>query len=260
MGTFSVRKTTEQFIAEAKVVHDNKYDYSKVQYQGNKIKVCIICPIHGEFSQSPLKHLRGQRCPKCKAERQRTLIYGVATCAELGQSRTNAYESWFGMIRRCYHTRPFESAYEQCYVCDEWLDFSNFKKWFNTIDNGYREKYQLDKDILVKGNKVYSPQTCCFVPMELNTLLTKRHNCRGVLPIGVSIYIQNKNTLYKASISKCHKHIHLGYFSTPIEAFNAYKTAKEKHIKELAEKYFQEGKITEKVYNALMKYEVEITD
>jgi hypothetical protein len=53
---------------------------------------------------------------------------------------------------------------------------------------------------------------------------------------------------------------YLGYYATPLEAFNAYKTAKEEYIKELAEKYFQEGKITERVYNALMKYEVEITD
>ena len=52
----------------------------------------------------------------------------------------------------------------------------------------------------------------------------------------------------------------IGRFNTPLEAFNAYKIAKENYIKELAEKYFQEGKITEKVYNALMKYEVEITD
>lgn len=260
MGVFSVRKTTEKFISEAIELHKDKYDYSKVDYRGNKAKVCIICPMHGEFYQSPLKHLRGQGCPKCKSEKQHTTIYGVATCSELGQSRTNAYKLWFGMIRRCYNTRPFEKTYEECFVCNEWLDFSNFKNWISDKKNGYSEAYQLDKDIIVKGNKVYSPKTCCFVPMELNKLLTKRHNYRGALPIGVSIYMQNEKILYKSSISKYHKQVHLGYFATPIEAFNAYKTAKEKYIKELAKKYFQEGKITDKVYNALMKYEVEITD
>lgn len=260
MGTFSVRKTKEQFIADAISVHGNKYDYSKVEYITNSTKVCIICPIHGEFWQSPSKHLSKRGCPKCKAAKQRTLIYGVATCNELGQSRTPEYGLWFNMIRRCYHTRPFERAYNECSVCDEWLDFSNFKQWFNNLGNGYVEGYHLDKDIITKGNTIYSPSTCCFVPIEINSLLTKRQKLRGKYPIGVSEFKQNYQIKYKASISKYGSQCHLGYFNTPNEAFNAYKIAKEQYIKELAEKYFQEGKITKRVYNALMKYEVEITD
>ena len=60
------RKTATQFIKEARKVHGNKYEYSKVEYKNGKTKVCIICPIHGEFWQAPIKHLMGaQGCPKC---------------------------------------------------------------------------------------------------------------------------------------------------------------------------------------------------
>lgn len=59
------RKTNEQFIKEAKTVHRKKYDYSKVEYKGTHTKVCIICPIHGEFWQTPRRHLEGDGCPKC---------------------------------------------------------------------------------------------------------------------------------------------------------------------------------------------------
>lgn len=162
------------------------------------------------------------------------------------------------MFRRCYskifHAR--QSTYSDCTVCDEWLLLSNFKKWF---DENYIEGYALDKDILVKGNKVYSPETCCFVPNEINTLLTKRQNYRGKLPIGVTI--NNKSSNYIATINlNGKKRKYVGSFSTPDEAFEAYKEAKENHIKEVAEKYYKEGTISEKVYNALMNYEVEIDD
>ena len=57
--------TTEDFIKKAKLIHDEKYDYSKVNYVNNNTKVSIICAKHGEFLQSPSKHLIGQGCPKC---------------------------------------------------------------------------------------------------------------------------------------------------------------------------------------------------
>ena len=58
-------KTTEEFVEKAKIVHKNKYNYSKVEYNDNKTKVCIVCPKHGDFWQLPNDHLRGQGCPKC---------------------------------------------------------------------------------------------------------------------------------------------------------------------------------------------------
>lgn len=59
------RKTIEQFIQEARAVHGDKYDYSKVEYKNNNTPVCIICPEHGEFWQNPSDHLHGVNCPKC---------------------------------------------------------------------------------------------------------------------------------------------------------------------------------------------------
>ena len=61
----NIKKTTQDFIKESISVHGDKYDYSKVVYTTNKNKVCIICPEHGEFWQAPIKHLKGQGCPKC---------------------------------------------------------------------------------------------------------------------------------------------------------------------------------------------------
>ena len=60
------KPNTEEFIQNVKNIHNNKYDYSKVEYMGNKIKVIIICPKHGEFLQTAHNHISGQGCPKCK--------------------------------------------------------------------------------------------------------------------------------------------------------------------------------------------------
>ena len=116
--------------------------------------------------------------------------------------------------------------------------------------------FQLDKDILVKGNKLYSPDTCLFVPKEINTLLTHRRKDKGLYPVGVSY--KPRINRYRAQISKFKKVIHLGCFITPEEAFQAYKTAKEAYIKEVAEIY--KDQIDPRVYEALMNYQVEITD
>lgn len=254
MGTFSVRKTTEQFIAEAKAVHGDKYDYSKVEYVNNNTKVCIICPTHGEFWQIPKSHLNGNGCKKCHQCSKHK--YGVAICDIPNVCHERFYLIWRSILDRALsnvYKNKFPT-YKDCTVCKEWLTLSNFKNWFESLENGYKDGYHLDKDILVKGNKVYSPETCCFVPCEINLLFARKN--RGVLPIGV----QRVKNSFIASISVKYSNKYIGCYSTPEEAFTAYKLAKEQYIKELAESYFQQGKITERVYNALMKYEVEITD
>lgn len=170
-----------------------------------------------------------------------------------------SYNIWRGIIGRCYiyNNRFKDKSYRECAICDEWLLFSNFYNWFHDPTNGYRNGYHIDKDILIKHNKVYSPSTCCFVPQEINKTLISSKSSRGILPIGVS---KTKNNMYTARYSHINSVSTIGRYKTPMEAFCAYKNAKEQYIKELAENYFQEGKITEKVYNALMMYEVEITD
>ena len=174
----------------------------------------------------------------------------------LAPSKTPAYYAWHNMISRCYskdihNKRP---TYRDCFVCEEWKCFANFKEWFD--EQVYEHGWKLDKDILVKGNKEYGPDTCCFVPNEVNVLFTKRQNCRGELPIGVQ-YSESK-LRYRGTLNKGDEKVFLGYHSTQKEAFNAYKIAKENWIKEVADKW--KDKLDPRVYEAMYNYKVEITD
>ena len=118
----------------------------------------------------------------------------------------------------------------------------------------------LDKDILIKGNKEYAPDKCIFVPQRINNLFTKNDCKRGNLPIGVN-YRKDKNK-YEASCSILNNNIkkrkHIGYYNTPEEAFLAYKQFKEQYIKQVADEY--KGRIPDRLYEAMYKWEVEIDD
>ena len=114
----------------------------------------------------------------------------------------------------------------------------------------------LDKDILYKGNKVYSPSTCIFVPHDINSLLIKCNSTRGKYPIGVT-YVKRQN-VFKAQCRKRNVNIFLGHFNNSTDAFECYKIFKENLIKEIADEY--KPYIPRKLYDAMYKYEVEITD
>lgn len=159
------------------------------------------------------------------------------------------------MLSRCYSAGKSQKwpSYDGCSVCDEWLIFSNFRKWF---DENYVEGYALDKDIITKGNRMYSPETCCFVPARINNIILNRKKDRGKYPIGVT---KQCGRLY-AYVSINGKSIRIGVFSTVVEAFDAYKEAKERYIKEVATEYYSRGEITKRVYDAMMRYKIEITD
>jgi len=166
------------------------------------------------------------------------------------------YKIWCGILNRCYGAK-FHSkhTYEDVVLCKDWCNFPNFTKWY---EENFRpeimEGWHLDKDILIKGNKVYSPENCTFVPKEINGLFVKHNKLRGKYPIGV--HKQRDRFVSQISIKRVIKH--LGYFDTPEEAFQAYKTAKEAYIKEMANKW--RGQITEQCYQAMYNYKVEITD
>ena len=175
----------------------------------------------------------------------------------------NIYKHWSSMIRRCYadNKNKFNPTYKDCSVCEEWHNFQNFGKWFDenyyTIEN---ETMALDKDILVKGNKTYSPETCVFVPQRINSLFLKRNKSRGKYPIGTTYNKRDKKYescchMYKNNRYTRHA---IGNFDTPTEAFIAYKTFKEQYIKQVANEY--KDKIPKKLYDAMYRYEVEITD
>ena len=171
---------------------------------------------------------------------------------------TKCYNAWHNMLKRCYYSKYQEknTTYENCTVCKEWHNYQVYAKWHN--ENYYEIEGQtmtLDKDILNKGNKGYSTETCVFTPQFINVLFTKRDTERGEYPIGVS---KNGNK-FKALLNKGDgKQIYLGTFDTPEQAFLAYKKAKEEYIKEVAEKW--KSQIPQKLYDAMMNYEVEIDD
>lgn len=170
-----------------------------------------------------------------------------------------SYNTWKGMIYRCYDQRDMNkyTTYRDCTVCDEWLCYANFERWWN--DNYYEisnQEMNLDKDILFKGNKVYSPQTCVIVPQNINLLFINRKTKRGNLPVGVSYYKRDKK--YIATLGELGEAHYLGLYDTPIEAFGVYKQAKEKYIKAVADEY--KDKIPQKLYDAMYKWEIEIDD
>ena len=172
---------------------------------------------------------------------------------------TQASRMWKGMLNRCYNIKYLEKkpTYKGCEVCPEWHNFQNFAKWHE--DNYYEiegQEMHLDKDILTKGNRIYSPETCVFVPEAINSLLTKRQSCRGDLPIGVHFCSKGKKYIAQCGVSG--QRTYLGRFDSPMEAFNTYKAFKEKEIKRVADLY--KDRIPYKLYLALYNYTVEITD
>ena len=190
-------------------------------------------------------------------------VCGVGYLGDGEYSRVDrkvAYQTWVDVLKRVYVEKKSRTSYLDVSVCDEWHNFQNFAEWFYNQEfyeakdeNGKR--YDLDKDILVKGNKIYSPETCCFVPSEINCLFIRNKRFRGNLPIGVT----KSGKRFVSRLSKGFgNRVFLGSFKTETEAFLAYKKAKELYLRELAEKY--RNKVCNKTYLALVKYEVDVDD
>lgn len=170
---------------------------------------------------------------------------------KLEGKNTKVYTTWKNMFDRCYNkkTLNINTTYVGCSVDKRWHNFQVFAEWF---EENYIEGWELDKDILVKGNKVYSPETCCFIPKEVNSFFTKCNTTRGEYPVGVV----KSNNKFRARIGANRKS--LGTFNTPEEAFNAYRVAKKEGAKILAKKY--KNKLLEKCYQAITNYKIEIND
>ena len=163
------------------------------------------------------------------------------------------------MLRRCYSDslKKKYPTYIDCEVSDKFKSYEYFYEWCNKQIGFNNKGWHLDKDLLIKGNKVYSENSCVFIPHEINSLLIKCDASRGEHLIGVCW--NKKDNAFVAHVGKSKgKREYLGYFKTEIEAFNAYKKAKEAFIKEQAKKW--KLQIDERAYNALMNYQVDITD
>jgi len=190
------------------------------------------------------------------------LIYGVgwndgkypATC---NGKKTLSYGIWKSMLERVYYPkrRLKDLAYAGCSVGESFKSYSFFHEWCCQQIGFGCESFQLDKDLLRRGNKVYSDITCTFLPQEVNKLFTSRQACRGDLPLGV----QRDKDRFRAegNFGSFHKR-HLGSFATANEAFTRYKQVKEAYIKFKAEQWKEF--IDPRAYAALIAYEVLITD
>ena len=195
-------------------------------------------------------------------------VYGIGILGNkyppsINGVKTKEHELWQNMFQRCYSTtlKKRNPTYEGCEVSNNFKSYEYFYEWCHKqigFDNdGNGNPFQLDKDLLTKGNKVYSETTCVFIPQEINKVLVKCTASRGEHLIGVSWDKRDKTFVAKVRKNKG-KSEYLGSFNTELEAFKAYKKAKESFIKEQAEKW--KGKIDERAYEALINYTVEIDD
>lgn len=258
---------TEDFIAKAKSIYGDRYDYSPVDYENSSTQVTIICKKHGTFSITPNSHLRGVGCSECARLESKKPIFGIGVNDYDGQVKINgkhikSYEMWRGLLKRLFSESALERepSYKDVKVSQEWLYFSNFKRWFDAHSMYYHDKWHLDKDLLSRDKilvkKIYSPLTCAFLPSEINGALATQPKYRTDLPIGVRQ--ADSGRFHAVLCSGIRKSKHLGTFDTIEEAFSAYKETKEAWLKFLANKYKSE--LDPRAYDALIAYEVRIDD
>lgn len=162
------------------------------------------------------------------------------------------YDLWKSMLRRVFK----DKSYVGCSISENFKSYSYFYEWCQDQIGFGMDRFELDKDLLKKGNKIYSEDMCVFIPKEINILLTKSNAARGSNPIGVS-FCKDRG-LFQVAIKKGGKRIALGRYNCPNHAFTIYKKAKEDHVKSIAETW--KHHIDPRAYEALMNYSVEITD
>ena len=195
-------------------------------------------------------------------------VYGVGTVGTKyliseGGVLTKEYMLWKSMLKRCYSDtfQKKRPTYKDCEASENFKSYEYFYEWCHSQigfgNEGNESPFHLDKDLLIKGNKVYSENTCVFIPKEINSMLIKSDKKRGEYLIGVCWHKKDKAFIAQVNKNKG-KQEYLGSFKTEIEAFNAYKQAKENFIKEQANKW--KSQIDERAYLALMNYEVHIDD
>lgn len=175
-----------------------------------------------------------------------------------GQPKPKDYSVWNGVRQRCYNLncRGSLPTYEGCTMSDDFLVFSKFKEWYNNQIGCDQEDWHIDKDLLVKGNKVYSAETCVLLPKQINSAIVIHNRGSNNFPMGV-IYNSTK-TRYRARIQRKEGWESLGTYDTPEEAFYAYKPVKEAYVKSIADVW--KDQIDPRAYDALMNWTIDIDD
>ena len=132
-----------------------------------------------------------------------------------------AYRAWASMMQRAYDKKFHEKqqTYSDVTVCKDWHSFSAFRAWW--LDN-YKEGWELDKDLLVPGNREYGPDTCIYIPSRLNAFTIDRSASRGEFPIGVHIHKPTGKYIAQCNNPITGKRRYLGDFTTAEEAHEAW--------------------------------------
>ena len=169
--------------------------------------------------------------------------------------RTKEYNLWTSMLKRCYSRKCHakQPTYADCTVSRNFKNYSYFNKWCQSQIGFDIDGFQMDKDILVTNNRIYSEDTCAFVPREINVFFLDRKAAKGEYPIGVTFHKQANK--YKAQCRIDAKHKHLGLFTTPEEAHAVYKQFKENLCKEVARKW--QSQIDSRVYDAMINWSLQ---
>lgn len=243
---------------EGVLFNTNSYGLVEVlEYKGNtKVRVKFINT--GYETEVALVNLKAGKIK----DKSLPTVYGVGRVWDVDVKNnvkaTKQYLIWCNMLKRCYcgNSKLNYQSYAGCTVSEYFQSFDNFASWCEGQVGYETEGFQLDKDILSKNCKQYSPQTCCFVPRDINMHFSKHDRKMRKLPLGVKYH--KHNSKYSASLSVDGVLSFIGYYSDKMDAFLAYKQAKEQRAKNLAEKW--KDQIDPRVYEALMNYQVEITD
>lgn len=221
------------------------------------------CKIHGDFTCVPSDILRKERigCSWCGRESSakkntgKKKPTGVMLCERrgifgVGYRDIVAYcegkplrtaKMWYGLLARCYceKTQEKNPSYIGCNVSEDWLTYSKFKADVEKMVGYDKEGWELDKDVLIEGNKTYSFETCLFLPKEINSVFKQPTLSKKGLPTGILPYTSKKGVRYRAYCSAGNKgvRVYIGSFETLGDAENAYLRAKYDGIVRLCEKY-----------------------
>lgn len=239
-----------------KFTHPIYGEYKIIDYQGaKKVTVEFESGYMNTTSYYKIKNGKGFR------DRFKTIKAFIGDVNTLNMSKSDinkAYNLWYNVLTRSSNVE--NSKVHPCYqdvVCGvDFLTFVNFANWCDKQAGFRRNGYELDKDILKKGNRTYTAEFCCFVPKYINSLTLSTKSNRGELPIGVSE--QDGGYTVKVSRPKIGEKRYVGFYKDYKEAFLKYKEVKESYIKVVAELYKEE--IDEKVYNALYNFSIEMDD
>ena len=239
-------------------VKDTKYAFG-TQFQTRLSGVCTVIKyenarsIYVMFEDGTVtKVTGGNLCSGSINNPNRPTVFGFGiNDIEVKDFTDKRYVLWHSIIRRSYSDvyHKNKPSYKDVNVSEEWRRLSNFIKDVEKLPNfdmALSENWEIDKDLLGDGKKLYSKETCCFLPRELNTLFT-RESTKGLKK---GVFYNKRLNKFTSSINKGGKvRHHIGVYQTEAEAHLAYCKEKQKHLDGLILKY--DDKLPENVKSKL---------